>query len=61
MKLNKRVLLIGLSLSVLCSTSQAEQVTTSQVEFNNAYQSYLDAVKAAKNVQQTAEQCLYIR
>ncbi|WP_372859397.1 TonB family protein [Pseudoalteromonas sp.] len=55
MKLNKRVLLIGLSLSVLCSTSQAEQVTTSQVEFNNAYQSYLDAVKAADNVQQTAE------
>lgn len=55
MKLNKRVLLIGLSLSVLCSTSQAEQVTTSQVEFNNAYQSYLDAVKAAENVQQTAE------
>lgn len=55
MKLNKRVLLMGLSLSVLCSTSQAEQVTTSQVEFNNAYQSYLDAVKAADNVQQTAE------
>jgi TonB family protein len=56
MKLNKRVLLMGLSLSVLSTMSFAEQASNAQGVFNDAYQNYLNAVKTKENVQQAAEQ-----
>lgn len=56
MKLNKRVLLMGLSLSVLSTMSFAEQASNAQAVFNDAYQNYLNAVKTKENVQQAAEQ-----
>lgn len=56
MKLNKRVLLMGLSLSVLSTMSFAEQASNAQAVFNDAYQNYLSAVKTKENVQQAAEQ-----
>ncbi|MDX1726468.1 MAG: energy transducer TonB [Pseudoalteromonas tetraodonis] len=56
MKLNKRVLLMGLSLSVLSTMSFAEQANNAQTVFNDAYQNYLNAVKTKENVQQAAEQ-----
>ncbi|MCK8126259.1 energy transducer TonB [Pseudoalteromonas sp. S1610] len=56
MKLNKRVLLMGLSLSVLSTMSFAEQASNAQAVFNDAYQNYLNAVKTKKNMQQAAEQ-----
>ncbi|WP_213610843.1 TonB family protein [Pseudoalteromonas sp.] len=55
MKLNKRVLL-SLCLSVLSTTSFAEQKNNSQAVFNDAYQNYLNAVNIGKNVRQAAEQ-----
>jgi len=56
MKLNKRVLLMGLSLSVLSTMSFAEQASNAQAVFNDAYQNYLNAVKTKENMQQAAEQ-----
>ena len=56
MKLNKRVLLMGLSLSVLSTMSFAEQASNAQTVFNDAYQNYLNAVKTKENMQQAAEQ-----
>jgi len=56
MKLNKRVLLMGLSLSVLSTMSFAEQASNAQAVFNDAYQNYLNAVKTKENVQQAAKQ-----
>lgn len=56
MKLNKRVLLMGLSLSLLSTTSFAEQANNAQTVFNDAYQNYLNAIKTKENVQQAAEQ-----
>ncbi|MFP3351698.1 TonB family protein [Pseudoalteromonas sp. SIMBA_153] len=56
MKLNKRVLLMGLSLSVLSTMSFAEQASNAQGVFNDAYQNYLNAVKTKENMQQAAEQ-----
>lgn len=56
MKLNKRVLLMGLSLSVLSTMSFAEQASNAQAVFNDAYQNYLNAIKTKENMQQAAEQ-----
>ena len=56
MKLNKLALLMGLSLSVLSTTSFAEQTNNAQAVFNDAYQNYLNAIKTKENVQQAAEQ-----
>ncbi len=56
MKLNKLALLMGLSLSLLSTTSFAEQANNAQTVFNDAYQNYLNAVKTKENVQQAAEQ-----
>lgn len=56
MKLNKRVLLMGLSLSVLSTMSFAKQANSAQAVFSDAYQNYLNAVKTKENVQQAAEQ-----
>ncbi|MGB1301146.1 MAG: TonB family protein [Pseudoalteromonas tetraodonis] len=56
MKLNKLALLMGLSLSVLSTTSFAEQANNAQTVFNDAYQNYLNAIKTKENVQQAAEQ-----
>ena len=56
MKLNKRVLLMGLSLSVLSTMSFAEQASNAQAVFNDAYKNYLNEVKTKENVQQAAEQ-----
>ncbi|MCK8102799.1 TonB family protein [Pseudoalteromonas sp. 2CM36K] len=56
MKLNKLALLMGLSLSLLSTTSFAEQANNAQTIFNDAYQNYLNAIKTKENVQQAAEQ-----
>ncbi|MGE6462156.1 TonB family protein [Pseudoalteromonas tetraodonis] len=56
MKLNKLALLMGLGLSVLSTTSFAEQTNNAQAVFNDAYQNYLNAIKTKENVQQAAEQ-----
>ena len=56
MKLNKLALLMGLGLSVLSTTSFAEQTNNAQAVFNDAYQNYLNAVKTKENMQQAAEQ-----
>ncbi len=56
MKLNKCVLLMGLSLSVLSTMSFAKQANSAQAVFSDAYQNYLNAVKTKENVQQAAEQ-----
>ncbi|MGB2077786.1 MAG: TonB family protein [Pseudoalteromonas tetraodonis] len=56
MKLNKLALLMGLSLSLLSTTSFAEQANNAQTVFNDAYQNYLNAIKTKENVQQAAEQ-----
>ena len=56
MKLNKRVLLMGLSLSVLSTMSFAKQANSAQAVFSDAYQNYLNAVKTKENMQQAAQQ-----
>ncbi|WP_165744118.1 energy transducer TonB [Pseudoalteromonas sp. Z9A6] len=60
MKRQQLALFIGLSLSALCATTLsttalASQASDPQAVFTQAYQSYLAAVKANKNVQQTAK------
>lgn len=55
MKRQQLALIIGLSLSTLSTYSLASQATNPQVNFSQAYQTYLTAVAENKNVKQAAE------
>ncbi|MBH0058505.1 TonB family protein [Pseudoalteromonas sp. SWXJZ94C] len=55
MKRKQLALIVGMSLSILSTTTFASQSTDSQAIFSQAYQDYLAAVKANENVKQAAK------